>query len=85
MSFGTDAWTSPNNKAYVAITVHFEQNGEPMCLLLDIVQVAKSHTGFNLARAFADVLKEFGISDKVSFTCAIEIDTHCSPAPRSSV
>ena len=85
MSFGTDAWTSPNNKAYVAVTVHFEQNGEPMCLLLDIVQVAKSHTGFNLARVFADILEEFGISNKVSFTKAIEIDTHCSPAPRSSV
>ena len=68
LSFGIDAWTSPNNKVYVAVTVHFEQNGEPMCLLLDIVQVAKSHTGFNLARAFVDILGEFGISNKVSFT-----------------
>lgn len=66
MSFGIDAWTSPNNKAYVAVTVHFEENGEPMCLLLDIVQVAKSHTGFNLALAFAQILEEFGISKKVS-------------------
>jgi hypothetical protein len=46
--------------------VHFEENGEPMCLLLDIVQVAKSHTGFNLALAFAQILEEFGISKKVS-------------------
>ena len=68
LSFGIDAWTSPNNKAYVAVTVHFEHDGEPMCLLLDIVQVAKSHSGFNLARAFADLLEEFGISKKVSFT-----------------
>ena len=59
-------WTSPNNKAYIAVTVHFEENGEPMCLLLDIVQVAKSHTGFNLALAFAQILEEFGISKKVS-------------------
>jgi hypothetical protein len=66
LSFGIDAWTSPNNKAYVAVTVHFEENGEPMCLLLDIVQVAKSHTGFNLALAFAQILEEFGISKKVS-------------------
>ena len=59
-------WTSPNNKAYVAVTVHLEENGEPMCLLLDIVQVAKSHTGFNLALAFVQILEEFGIPKKVS-------------------
>jgi len=68
LSFGTDAWTSPNNKAYVAVTVHFERNGKSMCLLLDIVEVAKSHTGFNIASAFAEILEVFGISNKVSLT-----------------
>jgi hypothetical protein len=34
-------------------------------MLLDIVEVPKSHTGFNLAVAFARVLEDFGISDKV--------------------
>lgn len=66
MSFGTDAWTSPNHKAYVAVTVHLERDGVVLCLLLDIVEVACSHTGVNLATAFAAVLKEFGIADKVS-------------------
>lgn len=65
MSFATDAWTSPNHKAYVAITVHLEQNGEPLAMLLDLVEVPKSHTGYNLALAFVKVLKDFGISDKV--------------------
>jgi len=32
LSFGTDAWISPNHKAYVTVTVHFEQNRKPMCL-----------------------------------------------------
>jgi len=50
----------------VAITVHFEHEGIPICLLLDIVEVAHSHTGVNLAVAFADVLNDFGIADKVS-------------------
>jgi hypothetical protein len=68
LSFGTDAWTSPNHKAYVAITVHFEQNGVPICLLLDVVQVACAHTGVNLAKAFAAVLEDYGIADKVSKT-----------------
>jgi hypothetical protein len=29
INFATDAWTSPNHKAFVAITVHFEVNGAP--------------------------------------------------------
>jgi hypothetical protein len=66
LSFATDAWTSPNHKAFVAVTVHFEIGGEPSCMLLDIVEVAKSHSGVNLAAAFAQILDEFGISDKVS-------------------
>ena len=66
LSFGTDAWTSPNHKAYVAVMVHFEQNGEPMCLLLDLVEVATSHSGRNLAAAFAKILTDFGIGHKVS-------------------
>ena len=61
-----DAWTLPNNKVYVAITVHFEENGLSFCLLLDIIEVAHSHTGVNLAAAFAEVLEDFGIPNKVN-------------------
>ncbi|KAI9430132.1 hypothetical protein BJY52DRAFT_1208109 [Lactarius psammicola] len=45
LSFATNAWMSPNHKAYVAITVHFKKNGTPMALLLDLIEVPKSHTG----------------------------------------
>ena len=65
MSFATDAWTSPNHKAFVAFTVHLEDNGSPLAMLLDIVEVPKSHMGSNLALTFIKVLREFGISDKV--------------------
>ena len=61
-----DAWTSPNHKAYVAVTIHFENEGKPVSMLLDIVELACSHSGFNLAAAFAKILEDFGISDKVS-------------------
>jgi len=37
-----------------------------MCILLDLVEVAESHSGVNLAAAFAKVLDDFGISEKVS-------------------
>jgi hypothetical protein len=66
LSFATDAWTSPNHRAFIALTVHFEHDGTPVCLLLDILELAKSHTGRNLAIAFAKVLEDYGISDKVS-------------------
>ena len=62
----TDAWTSPNSKAYIAVMVHFKLKGKMIAMLLDIVKVAKSHSGTNLAAAFAKILEDFGISHKVS-------------------
>jgi hypothetical protein len=50
---------------FIAITVHFKHNGVPISMLLDIIEVARSHSGFNLAAAFVKILDEFGISDKV--------------------
>ena len=41
ISFATDAWTSPNHYAYVALTAHFENQGQPIAIVLDIVEVAK--------------------------------------------
>ncbi|KAJ3498251.1 hypothetical protein NLJ89_g10242 [Agrocybe chaxingu] len=70
INFATDAWTSPNHRAYVALTAHFEHNGTPISLVLDVIEVAKSHTGANLAQAFKEVLHDFGIADKIlGVTC----------------
>ena len=41
LSFATDCWTLPNHRAFMAITVHLEHEGELISLLLDIVEVAK--------------------------------------------
>ncbi|KAG0692737.1 hypothetical protein DFH29DRAFT_817173, partial [Suillus ampliporus] len=65
LNFATDTWTAPNHKAFVAISVHLEHEGEPLAMLLDIVKVSKSHTGLNLTEAFTKVLSDFGVSDKV--------------------
>ena len=46
--------------------VHFENEGVPMAMLLDIMELTRSHSGLNLAAAFAKILEDFGISDKVS-------------------
>ena len=77
LNFATDAWTSPNHRAFVATTVHLEVGGEAACIPLDIVEVAKSHSGLTLATEFARVLREFGIDDKVSLVSGShEIRTH---------
>jgi hypothetical protein len=65
LNFATDAWTSPNGRAFVAVTAHYEMNGLPSTLLLDIMGCAHSHTRSNLASTFEKILKEFGISEKV--------------------
>ena len=49
----------------MAVTVHLERDGVPMCMLLDFVEVACLHTGLNLAIAFAKILEDFGIEHKV--------------------
>ena len=59
----------------MAFTVYMEHKGEPISMLLDLVEIAKSHSGINLAKAFEKVLKDFGVSDKVSiFLPNIKID-----------
>ena len=65
LNFATDAWTSPNQKAMVAFTVHFEHQGAPMTMVLDVVEVAKSHSGLNLATAFADMIHNLKLETKV--------------------
>lgn len=84
LSFATDAWTSPNHKAFIAVTVHFEKDGEPMCILLDLVEVAESHSGVNLATAFAKVLDDFSISKKVSNLRTLIINSLILPHPSVS-
>ncbi|KAJ7284764.1 hypothetical protein C8J57DRAFT_1052823, partial [Mycena rebaudengoi] len=39
ISLATDAWTSPNHRAFVAVTGHWEENGEKVDCLLDFIEV----------------------------------------------
>ena len=59
----------------MAFTIHMEHEGEPISLLLDLVEVAQSHSGKNLVKAFEKVLKDFRVTDKAStFQPNIKID-----------
>jgi hypothetical protein len=66
LHFATDAWTSPNHRAFVAWTVHFEYEGVMMSFLLDIVEVPESHSGATLRNVFQSMLECFGLENKVS-------------------
>ncbi|KAF9510256.1 hypothetical protein BS47DRAFT_1300400, partial [Hydnum rufescens UP504] len=75
LNFGTDAWSSPNHQALVAFTVHYASEGKVESFLLDVVEVAKSHSGKNLAKAFHSVLVDFGITHKVCVLFIIPLTT----------
>jgi len=65
ISIAIDAWSSPNHKAFLAITVHLLRDGNPLHMVLDIIELAKVHTGRNMARAIVNTLEDFGITRKV--------------------
>jgi hypothetical protein len=83
LSFATDTWTSPNHKAFVAVTVHFQKDGKLVAMLLDLVEVAESHSGLHLAAVFAKILGDFKITDKVSIQLYF-LTTVCLQRLRSS-
>ena len=56
---------SPNSCPFVTITVHYQDRGVSMLLLLDIVKCVEVHTGVTLAVTMVKVFENFGISDKV--------------------
>jgi len=63
------------------MTVHFEHAGKLFAILLDLVKVAESHTSVNLGTAFANVLKKFGIKDRVSTSNIYQRRLLTSPSP----
>jgi len=68
LHFATDAWTSPNHRAFVAWTVHFEYEGAMIVFLLDIIEVPESHSGATLAQEFQAMLEHFHVENKVSYS-----------------
>ena len=67
----------------MVITVHLEYQGELISLLLDIVEVAKSHMGVNLVTAFVKILDDYGISDKVMISAKFYNDIVDINSPES--
>lgn len=66
LNFATDAWSSPNHRAFVAFLCFLEHQSTLFVIVLDMRELPIAHTGANLAREFVDCLKEFRIQEKVS-------------------
>ena len=65
LNFTTDTWTSLNGRALVALNVHFEENGVAVALLLDIVELAQSHSGANLMHILITENRDCGLHTTV--------------------
>ncbi len=50
---------------FITVTTHLETDGTAKSLLLNIIECAHLHIGFNLIMTFEKVLDDFDISDKV--------------------
>jgi hypothetical protein len=59
------------HRACIVITVHLEQDGVPLSFVLDLVEVPRSHSGYNMVEEFARILKEFSIEHKVGTSGAV--------------
>jgi len=65
-SFTLDCWTSMNMIAYLGVTIHYiNEDFEIQNYLLDFVHLNDKHSGAILAEEFVDVLKSFGLKNKV--------------------
>jgi hypothetical protein len=77
INFTTDAWTSPNHRAYIALCIHLEQKGRPFSMVLDIIEVAEVSLSLTAA-SIAEVLEEFQIKEKVSMINSQNKSLSCS-------
>ena len=65
-SFTTDLWTSPAGDPFICVKAHW-MDGEwnVMHITIDFSKMEGSHTGVNIFAKFHDVLREWGLTDKL--------------------
>ncbi|MBW0586411.1 hypothetical protein O181_126126, partial [Austropuccinia psidii MF-1] len=66
ISFTTDTWTSPNIKAFMAITGHFiNKEFNLVSVLLGLMEIEGNHLGQSLANQFLTTLKQYDLEDSI--------------------
>ncbi|POW14443.1 hypothetical protein PSTT_02938 [Puccinia striiformis] len=64
LSYTLDVWTSPNSKAFMAITIHgITSDWKMLDILVGMPAVYGRHTGHNFAEIFVDTLDDLEISN----------------------
>ena len=67
ISLKTDIWTSRQTKAFITVTAHYiSPEWILKSVVLDTVQMVKSHTADNIAEELRLVRNKWGISDKIN-------------------
>ena len=67
ISFTTDIWTSPSNKAFLSLTAHFiNTEWKLQNIIVDFIQIYGSHTGENIKNTFVFGLENLSIENKVN-------------------
>lgn len=61
----TDTWTSKNTESYIAVTAHFIHEFQMHSILLSCEKLSGSHTSAHLAVAVKNIVRKFGLQDKV--------------------
>ncbi|KAF8144689.1 hypothetical protein K438DRAFT_1631437, partial [Mycena galopus ATCC 62051] len=56
LSFGTDAWTSPNHRGFLAWTVHLQHEGELLSFPLDVFEVPEVRYKFINISQLSDIV-----------------------------
>ncbi|CAG8807308.1 37709_t:CDS:2, partial [Gigaspora margarita] len=66
ISFTSDLWMSPNNKAFISVTAHYvDENWALKETVVDFGLINGRHTGINIANGFFKVLNDYGIMMKL--------------------
>jgi hypothetical protein len=50
----------------MAVTVHFVMMAEATLLVLDVVELPRSHSGDNMSTVIEEIVNIYGMQDKVS-------------------
>ncbi|CAG8853338.1 3596_t:CDS:1, partial [Gigaspora margarita] len=65
ISFTSDLWTSPNNKVFICLTVHYiDEYWTLKETLIDFSLLNRKHTGINISNGFFKVIKDYEIALK---------------------
>jgi BED zinc finger len=72
----SDMWTASNSSSFLSLTIHYvDSSWKLKNFLLDIIPIEVRHSGYNMANAIIEVLRQFGLAEK---TLALTTDNASS-------